>query len=94
MAMPDMSWPACGSGADVCNRAGTAPVGQIGAPGVPIRVASASGAPRRTQPGGKVTFDLTADAPGDWAFHCHLLMHMHAGMFNVVTVRPMEGAAA
>ncbi|OGN44883.1 MAG: copper-binding protein [Caulobacterales bacterium RIFCSPHIGHO2_01_FULL_70_19] len=44
-------------------------------------------------PGGKVTFDLTADAPGDWAFHCHMLMHMHAGMFNVVTVRPMDGAA-
>ena len=44
-------------------------------------------------PGSKVTFDLTADAPGDWAFHCHLLMHMHAGMFNVVTVRPLDGAA-
>lgn len=42
-------------------------------------------------PGGKVTFDLTADAPGDWAFHCHMLMHMHAGMFNVVTVRPLDG---
>ncbi|MCK6105897.1 MULTISPECIES: copper resistance system multicopper oxidase [unclassified Brevundimonas] len=45
-------------------------------------------------PGSKVTFDLTADAPGDWAFHCHLLMHMHAGMFNVVTVRPLHGGAA
>jgi len=44
--------------------------------------------------GGKVSFDLTADNPGDWAFHCHMLMHMHAGMFNVVTVRPMDGAAA
>lgn len=42
-------------------------------------------------PGSKVSFDLTADNPGDWAFHCHLLFHMHAGMFNVVTVRPMEG---
>lgn len=42
-------------------------------------------------PGGKVSFDLTADAPGDWAFHCHLLMHMHLGMFNVVTVRPLDG---
>src|SRR3546814_2426941 len=31
-------------------------------------------------PGGKASFDLTADAPGDWAFHCHLLYHMHAGM--------------
>ena len=44
-------------------------------------------------PGSKITFDLTADAPGDWAFHCHLLFHMHAGMFNVVTVRPLDGAA-
>ncbi|WP_425571078.1 copper resistance system multicopper oxidase [Sphingomonas paucimobilis] len=39
-------------------------------------------------PGGKVSFDLTADAEGDWAFHCHLLYHMHAGMMQVVTVRP------
>ena len=42
-------------------------------------------------PGGKASFDLTADAPGDWAFHCHLLYHMHAGMMNVVKVRPMDG---
>jgi CopA family copper-resistance protein len=42
-------------------------------------------------PGGKASFDLTADAPGDWAFHCHMLLHMHAGMFNVVTVRPLDG---
>ncbi|WP_394646912.1 copper resistance system multicopper oxidase [uncultured Sphingomonas sp.] len=39
-------------------------------------------------PGGTATFDLTADAIGDWAFHCHLLYHMHAGMMQVVTVRP------
>ena len=39
-------------------------------------------------PGGKVSFDLTADAEGDWAFHCHLLYHMHAGMMQVVMVRP------
>ncbi|WP_430419741.1 copper resistance system multicopper oxidase [Phenylobacterium sp.] len=45
-------------------------------------------------PGGKATFDLTADAPGDWAFHCHMLLHMHAGMFKVVTVRPLDGEAA
>jgi FtsP/CotA-like multicopper oxidase with cupredoxin domain len=38
-------------------------------------------------PGAKVSFDLTADALGDWAFHCHMLMHMHSGMFRVVTVR-------
>ncbi len=45
-------------------------------------------------PGSKIAFDLTADNPGDWAFHCHLLFHMHAGMFNVVTVRPLDGGAA
>ena len=45
-------------------------------------------------PGSRLTFDLTADNPGDWAFHCHLLFHMHAGMFNVVTVRPLDGGAA
>ncbi|MGE3476068.1 MAG: copper resistance system multicopper oxidase [Rhodospirillaceae bacterium] len=44
-------------------------------------------------PGGKATFDLTADAPGDWAFHCHLLYHMHAGMFQVVSIRPLAGEA-
>jgi CopA family copper-resistance protein len=38
-------------------------------------------------PGGRISFDLTADAIGDWAFHCHMLMHMHAGMMRVVTVR-------
>lgn len=41
-------------------------------------------------PGGKVSFDLTADGLGDWAFHCHMLLHMHAGMFRVVTVRHEE----
>jgi FtsP/CotA-like multicopper oxidase with cupredoxin domain len=45
-------------------------------------------------PGSKLSFDLTADAPGDWAFHCHLLLHMHAGMMRVVTVRPLDGEAA
>ncbi|MBH1992253.1 MAG: copper resistance system multicopper oxidase [Sphingomonadaceae bacterium] len=44
-------------------------------------------------PGGKISFDLTADALGDWAFHCHMLMHMHAGMMRVVTVRHAEDAA-
>lgn len=41
-------------------------------------------------PGGIVSFDLTADALGDWAFHCHMLLHMHAGMMRVVTVREGE----
>ncbi|MBX7536335.1 copper resistance system multicopper oxidase [Qipengyuania sp. GH1] len=40
------------------------------------------------QPGSTATFDVTANEPGDWAFHCHLLYHMHAGMMQTVTVRP------
>ncbi len=52
-------------------------------------------APRKhtvqVQPGGTVTFDVTTDAVGDWAFHCHMLYHMHAGMMQVVTVRPRGG---
>jgi len=40
------------------------------------------------QPGGKVSWDFTANAVGDWAFHCHLLYHMHAGMMRIVSVRP------
>jgi FtsP/CotA-like multicopper oxidase with cupredoxin domain len=45
-------------------------------------------------PGARLAFDLTANAPGDWAFHCHMLLHMHAGMFRVVTVRPLDGQPA
>jgi CopA family copper-resistance protein len=41
-------------------------------------------------PGGKVTFDVTAEE-GDWAFHCHMLYHMHAGMFQVFKVRRSPG---
>jgi len=46
------------------------------------------------QPGGSAQFDLTADEPGDWAFHCHLLYHMHAGMFQIVTVANPNGSEA
>ncbi len=55
-------------------------------------------APRKhtvmVQPGGTATFDVTTNAVGDWAFHCHLLYHMHAGMMQVVTVRPRSGESA
>ena len=38
------------------------------------------------KPSEKVSLLITADAPGNWAFHCHLLYHMEAGMFRVVNV--------
>jgi len=38
------------------------------------------------QPAQRVSFLVTADAPGRWAWHCHLLYHMDAGMFREVVV--------
>ena len=37
-------------------------------------------------PGTRRTYRVTADALGRWAFHCHLLFHMEAGMFREVRV--------
>lgn len=37
------------------------------------------------QPGSKISYLVTADAMGGWAFHCHLLYHMLA-MFRKVVV--------
>ena len=37
------------------------------------------------QPGSKVSYLVTADARGRWAYHCHLLYHM-LGMFREVKV--------
>jgi len=46
------------------------------------------------KPGEILSVDVTADAVGDWPFHCHLLFHMHAGMMQVVSVRPKTAASA
>jgi CopA family copper-resistance protein len=40
------------------------------------------------QPGQRLTYRVTADALGKWAYHCHLLYHMEAGMFREVVVAP------
>ena len=37
-------------------------------------------------PGSKRSFRVRADALGRWAFHCHLLYHMEAGMMREVRV--------
>jgi len=55
-------------------------------------------APRKhtviVKPGEKLSFDVSADHVGDWAFHCHLIYHMHAGMMQVVSVLPDKERAA
>lgn len=38
------------------------------------------------KPGERLSLLITADALGNWAFHCHLLIHMDMGMFRVVSV--------
>jgi CopA family copper-resistance protein len=38
------------------------------------------------RPGQRLAYLVTADALGHWAYHCHLLYHMEAGMFREVVV--------
>jgi len=38
------------------------------------------------QPAQQVSYAVTADNPGRWAYHCHMLFHMEAGMFREVVV--------
>jgi CopA family copper-resistance protein len=38
------------------------------------------------KPNERLSFLFTADTPGHWAFHCHLMLHMDAGMFRTVVV--------
>ena len=42
------------------------------------------------KPGEKLSYLVRADALGRWAYHCHLLYHMEAGMFR--EVRVVKGA--
>jgi CopA family copper-resistance protein len=37
-------------------------------------------------PAQRLSYLVTADALGRWAYHCHLLYHMEAGMFREVVV--------
>ncbi len=45
------------------------------------------------KPAERVAVDVTADAPGLWAFHCHLLYHMKAGMMRAVRVSSLDAAS-
>jgi CopA family copper-resistance protein len=38
------------------------------------------------KPGERLSYLVTADVPGRWAFHCHLLYHMEMGMIREVRV--------
>ena len=38
------------------------------------------------KPAERLSFLVSADTPGQWAFHCHLLYHMESGMFRAVMV--------
>ena len=39
------------------------------------------------QPGTTTDMEVEVDAPGQWAFHCHLSYHADGGMFRKVVVR-------
>jgi CopA family copper-resistance protein len=38
------------------------------------------------KPAERLSFLVSADTPGHWAFHCHLVFHMESGMFLTVIV--------
>ena len=38
------------------------------------------------KPAERVSYLVSADTPGRWAFHCHLLYHIKAGMFRTVVI--------
>ncbi|MEM9209218.1 MAG: multicopper oxidase domain-containing protein, partial [Pseudomonadota bacterium] len=38
------------------------------------------------KPAERLELDITANEPGLWAFHCHMLYHMKAGMMRAVRV--------
>jgi len=42
-------------------------------------------------PAQRISYAVTADALGRWAYHCHLLYHMEAGMFREVVVSRNAG---
>ncbi len=40
----------------------------------------------QVHPAQRVSFLVDVDAMGRWAWHCHLMFHMHAGMFREIVV--------
>lgn len=44
------------------------------------------------QPGKTYSVLLTANEPGEWSFHCHLLYHMMSGMMTKVLVAKLDAA--
>jgi FtsP/CotA-like multicopper oxidase with cupredoxin domain len=46
------------------------------------------------RPAQKLSYCVSALAAGRWAFHCHLLYHMEAGMFREVAVAPARAAVS
>jgi len=46
------------------------------------------------KPAERLSVAITADAPGRWAMHCHLLLHMELGMFRVVEVSAPGGVTS
>jgi CopA family copper-resistance protein len=59
-----------------------------------LETGSADHIPRKhtilVQPGSKISYLVTPEMPGDWAYHCHLLYHM-MGMFRRVRVSEGRG---
>ena len=42
------------------------------------------------KPAERLSVEITVDALGKWAFHCHLVYHMEMGMFRIVAVTQQQ----
>jgi FtsP/CotA-like multicopper oxidase with cupredoxin domain len=67
--------------------------------GMWLKLENGSGihAPRKhtilVKPAERLSVLITPNEAGDWAFHCHLLYLMHAGMMSAVQVGKAEAAS-
>ena len=56
----------------------------------PVEAPAGVHAPRKhtiiVKGGERLSYDFTYDEPGNFAFHCHVLFHMEAGMFRFFNV--------
>jgi len=42
------------------------------------------------RPGGHIVWQINADNPGVWPFHCHIVWHLSAGFYATILERPAD----
>jgi len=42
------------------------------------------------RPNGHIVWQITADNPGAWPFHCHIAWHVSGGLYATILERPQD----